>query len=99
MVRLCRTAEGTGTTEAHDVHGTRIRLTQRGIEFRGRFVPLESIAAVRPGSQPLWNPATNLFELTVVRRGGPDVVLGDLTLQTAERLRRAILDALGGRRA
>ncbi len=44
-----------------------------------------------------WNPATNLFEVTVVRRNGPDLVIKNLPLQTADRLREALIDALRGR--
>jgi hypothetical protein len=42
----------------------------------------------------LWNPATNLFEVAVVRRKGPNLVIKDLPLETADRLRKAITDAL-----
>jgi hypothetical protein len=46
-----------------------------------------------------WNPGTNLFEVTVVRRNGPDLVIKNLPLQTADRLREAIIDALRERYA
>jgi hypothetical protein len=42
----------------------------------------------------LWNPATNLFEVAVVRRKGPNLVIKNLPLETADRLRKAITDAL-----
>jgi len=42
----------------------------------------------------IWNPATNLFEVAVVRRKGPYLVIKDLPLETADRLRKAINDAL-----
>ena len=47
---------------------------------------------------PLWNPATNLFEVVVLRRKGPHLVIKDLPLETADRLEKAINDALLERR-
>ena len=81
-------------TEARDVHGTLIRLTRVGLVYGQRFVPLDDVAGVRPSSFGLWNPATNLFEVAVVRRSGPDLVVKDLPLQTADQLREALIDAL-----
>jgi hypothetical protein len=48
----------------------------------------------RPAPPNLWNPATNLFEVTVFRRHGPPLVVKNLPLRTADRLRNAIIDAL-----
>ncbi len=42
----------------------------------------------------IWNPATNLFEVTVVRRKGPHLVIKDLPLETADRLSKALNEAL-----
>ncbi len=80
--------------EARDVYGTLIRLTRDGLVYGQRFVPLDDVAGVRPDSFSLWNPGTNLFEVAVVRRNGPDLVVKDLPLQTAERLREVIAGTL-----
>ena len=76
------------------MHGTLIRLSHDGLLYGQRFVPLDNVAGVRPDSFSLWNPGTNLFEVAVVRRSGPDLVVKDLALQTADQLRAAIIDAL-----
>lgn len=47
----------------------------------------------------IWNPATNLFEVAVGRRNGPDLVVKNLPLQAAEELRAAIIAALRKRDA
>jgi hypothetical protein len=47
-----------------------------------------------PASHGLWNPATNLFEVAVFRRHGPPLVVKNLPLPTAGRLRKALIDAL-----
>ncbi len=47
---------------------------------------------------PLWNSATNLFEVAVLRRKGPHLAVKDLPLETADRLGKAINDALLERR-
>lgn len=86
-------------TEGRDVNGTLVRLTREGLVYGQRFVPLEDVVGVRPDSFSFWNPATNLYEVAVVRRGGPDLVVKNLPLQTAERLREAIAGALRERRA
>ncbi|MDP8951163.1 MAG: hypothetical protein M3N18_02805 [Actinomycetota bacterium] len=57
------------------------------------------MGSTQPAPHAFWNPATNLFEVTVVRRNGPDLVIKDLPLQTADRLREAITDALRERYA
>ena len=86
-------------TEGRDVNGTLVRLTREGLVYGERFVPFDDVVGVRPGSFSLWNPGTNLFEVAVVRRGGPDLVVKDLPPQTAERLREAIAAALRERRS
>ena len=45
------------------------------------------------------NPATKLFEVSVFRRHGPPLVVRNLSLGAADRLRAAINGALRGRRA
>jgi hypothetical protein len=45
-------------------------------------------------SHVFWNPNTRLFEVTVLRSNGPDLVIKNLLLHTAEELREAIIDAL-----
>jgi hypothetical protein len=57
------------------------------------------MGGMRPMSQSLWNPATGLFEVAVVRRYGPDLLIKGLPLQTAERLRAATIAALSERNA
>ena len=61
-------------------------------------MPFGEMGGTRPAS-PLWNPATNLSEVAVVRRNGPDLVVKNLPLQTAVRLEKAINDALRERHA
>jgi hypothetical protein len=73
-------------------------LTRGGLVYGEEFVPFEEMIGTRPASPALWNPATNLFEVTVARRSGPDLVLKNLPPQTAERLGEAIADALRERR-
>ena len=41
-----------------------------------------------------WNPGTRLFEVAVFRRNGPDLIIKNLPLYTAEHLRETIIDAL-----
>jgi hypothetical protein len=75
-------------------------LTRGGLAYGEQFVPFDEMVGTRPASHVLWNPATNLFEVTVARRSGPDLVLKNLPPQTAERLGEAITGALieGGNR-
>ena len=90
------------TTKAQDVHGTRIRLTRDGLTYEGEeeeFVPFTEMVGRRPASPPLWNPASNLFEIAVARRNGPDLVIRNLPLQTAVRLEEAITNALRERQS
>ena len=63
------------------------------------FVPFDEMVGARPASHPIWNPATNLFEVAVFRRNGADLVVKNLPLQTADRLGEAVNDALRERRA
>ncbi len=63
------------------------------------FVPFDEMAGTRSASDNLWNPATNLFEVAVFRRQKPQIVVRHLQLRTADRLRRAIIDALRKRRS
>ncbi len=57
-------------------------------------MPLGEMGSTQPAQHAFWNPATNLFEVTVVRRNGQDLVIRDLPLETADRLGEAITDAL-----
>ena len=86
--------ERKGATDAQDIYGTRIRLTRDGLTYGEEFVPFEDMGNMQPASGPFWNPGTNLFEVRVFRRNGPDLVIRDLPLRIAERLRGAITDAL-----
>ena len=87
-----------GSTEAQDVYGTRIRLSRDGLTYGEEFVPFEEMGGVGPGSHTLWNPGTNLFEVTVVRRNGPNLVIKNLPLQIADQLEAAITNALRERK-
>ena len=53
----------------------------------------------RLASDNLWNPATNLFEVAVFRRHGPPLIVKNLPLPTADRLRNKLIDALRERRS
>ena len=81
-----------------DVNGKRIRLTRDGLIYGEEFVPFDEIGDARPTSYPIWNPVTNLFEVVVDRRNGPDLVINNLPPQTADRLGKALNDALRGHR-
>ena len=83
-----------GSKEAQDLYGTRIRLTQDGLTYGDQFVPFGEMDEAQPASHNLWNPATNLFEVTVTRRHGPPLVVKNLPLQIAVRLEQAINDTL-----
>lgn len=52
------------------------------------------MGGMQPESHVFWNPGTRLFEVAVFRRNGPDLIIKNLPLQTAEQLRAAIIDAL-----
>ena len=73
-------------------------MTRRGLTYGEEFVPFDEMRGVQPASHTFWNPATNLFEVTVARRSGPDLVLKNLPPQTADRLSEAIIGALRKRR-
>jgi hypothetical protein len=90
--------EREGPTEARDVRGKRIRLTRDGLLYGEEFVPIDEMVPTPASHHPLWNPATNLFEVAVLRRKGPHLVIKDLPLETADRLGKAINDALLERR-
>ena len=77
-----------------DVYGTSIRLTRNGLAYGEEFAPFGEMDGVQPASHALWNPATSLFEVTVARRSGPDLVLKNLPPQTADLLREKIIGAL-----
>lgn len=94
-----RADERGGATEAHDVYGKRIRLNRDGLTYGKDFLPFDEMIGARPASQPIWNPATNLFEVGVFRRSGADLVIRNLPLRTAVRLGEAITDALRKRQA
>jgi hypothetical protein len=86
-------------TEARDVQGKRLRLTRNGLAYGEEFVPLDEVDGTRPVSGVVWNPATKLFEVSVFRRHGPPLVVKNLPLPIADRLRKAIIAALRERRA
>ncbi len=88
-----------GATEAQDLLGTRIQLTRQGLAYGEEFAPFDEMHGSRPTSGNLWNPATNLFEVAVFRRRGPQLVVKNLPPRTADRLRKAITYALGKRRS
>jgi hypothetical protein len=85
--------------EAQDLYGTRVRLSWDGLAYGEEFVPLDEMDEARPLSGNLWNPATNLFGGAVFRRHGPPLVVKNLPPRTADLLRKAMIDALRGRRA
>jgi hypothetical protein len=57
-------------------------------------VPFAEMGGMQPEPHVFWNPGTRLFEVAVLRRKGPDLIIKNLSLQTAEQLREAIIDAL-----
>jgi hypothetical protein len=80
--------------EDQDIYGTRIRLTRGGLTYGEEFVPFAELGGRQPESPVFWNPGTRLFEVTVVRRNGPDLIIRNLSLHTAEQLREALIDGL-----
>jgi hypothetical protein len=86
--------ERQGSTEARDIYGTSIRLTSEGLTYGEEFVPFAEMGDKQPGSHVLWNPSTRLFEVAVLRRNGPDLIIKNLPSHTADQLREAIIDAL-----
>jgi hypothetical protein len=79
---------------AQDIYGTRIRLTRDGLTYGEESVPFEEMGGMQPESEGFWNPGTRLFEVAVVRRNGPGLLMKNLLLQTAEQVKAAIIDAL-----
>ena len=57
-------------------------------------MPLDEVDGTRPVSDVAWNPATKLFEVSVFRRRGPPLVVRDLSLGAAGRLRAAVRDSV-----
>jgi len=86
--------ERQGSTEAQDIYGTRIRPTRDGLTVGEEFVPFEEMGGRQPESHVFLNPGTRLFEVAVFRRNGPDLIIGNLPLHTAEQLRETIIEAL-----
>lgn len=84
--------------EAQDFYGKHVRLTPDGLAYGKELVPFDEMDEARPASDNLWNPSTNLFEVAVFRRQGPPLVVKNLPLPTANRLRKAVLGALRERR-
>lgn len=85
--------------KAQDVYGKRISLTQDGLTYGEEFVPFDEMSGAPQASHALWNPATKLFEVSVARRNGPDLIIKNLPPQTADRLGEAIIGALRERSA
>jgi hypothetical protein len=83
-----------GSTEAQDIYGTRIRLTRDGLTVGEEFVPFGEMGGRQPESHVFLNPGTRLFEVAVFRRNGPDLIIGNLPLHTADQLSAAIIEAL-----
>ena len=83
-----------GSTEAQDIYGTRIRLTRDGLTVGEEFVPFTEMGGKQPESHVFLNPGTRLFEVAIFRRNGPDLIIGNLPLHTADQLSAAIIEAL-----
>ncbi len=86
--------ERQGSTEAQDIYGTRIRLTREGLTYGEEFAPFAEMGRKQPEPHVFWNPGTRLFEVAVLRRNGPDLIIKNLPSHTANQLRDAIIDAL-----
>ena len=80
--------------EAQDIYGTRVRLTRDGLTVGEEFVPSGEMGGRQPESHVFLNPGTRLFEVAVFRRNGPDLIIGNLPLHTADQLSAAIIEAL-----
>ncbi len=76
-----------------------MRLTRDGLAYGEEFVPLDEMDEARPVSEAVWNPATKLFEVWVFRRRGPPLAVKNVPPRTADRLRKAMIEALRGRRS
>ncbi len=57
-------------------------------------MPFGEMGGVRPEARVSWNPGTRLFEVAVLRRNDPDLIVKNLPLHTAEHLREAIIASL-----
>ena len=57
-------------------------------------MPFAEMSATQQESHVFWNPGTGLFDVAVSRRKGPDLILRNLPLHTADQLRKAIIDTL-----
>ncbi len=62
-------------------------------------MPFTEMGSRQPESHFFWNPGTRLFEIAIHRRDGPDLIVKNLSLHTAEQLREALIDALRKRNA
>ena len=52
------------------------------------------MGGVQPEAHVFWNPGTRLFEVAVLRRNDPDLIIKNLPLHTAEYLKEVIIDTL-----
>ena len=57
-------------------------------------MPFAEMGGKQPGFHKTWDPGTRLFEVAVLRRNGPDLIIKNLPSHTADQLREAIIDAL-----
>ena len=57
-------------------------------------MPFAEMGRKQPEPHVFWNPSTRLFEVAVLRRNGPDLIIRNLPSHTADQLREAIIDAL-----
>ena len=57
-------------------------------------MPSGEMGGRQPESHVFLNPGTRLFEVAVFRRNGPDLIIGNLPLHTADQLSAAIIEAL-----
>ena len=56
-------------------------------------MPFAKMGGMPPESQFFWNPSTGLFEVTIYRRNGQELIIKDLPLHIAEQLSEAIIGA------
>ncbi len=57
-------------------------------------MPFAEMGGKQPESYVFWNPGAMLFEVAVLRRNGPDLIIRNLPLRTADQLREAIIEVL-----
>ena len=57
-------------------------------------MPFAEMGARQPESHVSWNPGTRLYEVAVLRRNGPDLIIRNLPLHTADQLRETVIEAL-----